>query len=189
MATSGERIKERRKALGLSADDLAARIGKDRATIFRYEKGEIENMPLVVIYNLAEALHVSPGYLMGWEREATAPSRKFRDSIREEMNNADSADIADAAKSGMDAAFLDSVIKGDGPVTLDDACKAADELGTTVGALLGEESRPTTSDESAAEFARIFSLLAPEKQQVILAAMQSFLTAQESAAGDQEKDE
>ena len=42
MATSGERIKERRKALGLSADELGERMGKDRATIFRYEKGDID---------------------------------------------------------------------------------------------------------------------------------------------------
>lgn len=189
MSTSGERIKERRKALGLSADDLATRIGKDRATIFRYEKGEIENMPLAVIYNLAEALHVSPGYLMGWEREATASSRKFRDAVRGEIRNSDQGDIADAAENGLDIEFLDKVVTGDGPVSLDDACRAADELGTTVGELLGEENRPTTSDESAAEFVRIFNLLAPEKQQVILAAMQSFLSAQESAADDQEKDE
>lgn len=186
MATSGERIKERRKALGLSADDLAARIGKDRATIFRYEKGEIENMPLAVIYSLAEALHVSPGFLMGWEREATAPSYRFRTAIREELENVDRADAEAAEQEGVNIEFLGSVIDGDGPVSLDDACKAADELGTTVGELLGEESRSTTSDGPAAEFVRVFNLLDPDKQQVILAAMKSFLSSQESSTDSQE---
>ena len=186
MATSGERIKELRKALGLSADDLAEKIGKDRATIFRYEKGEIENMPLAVIYSLADALHVSPGYLMGWVKDADAPSRRFRVAVREELSNSDRADIDAAAETGVDIAFLDHMIDSEGPVSLDDACEAADELGTTVGELLGEESQPVADNGPAAEFLRSFSRLAPDKQQVILAAMQSFLSSQESSADDQE---
>jgi len=65
--TTGERIKKRRKQLGLSVDFIAGKIGKDRATIYRYESDEIENMPLNVLEPLARALKVSPSYLMGWE--------------------------------------------------------------------------------------------------------------------------
>lgn len=39
---TGHRIKARRKKLGLSVDDLALATGKDRTTIFRYEKGTID---------------------------------------------------------------------------------------------------------------------------------------------------
>ena len=42
---TGDRIKQRRIELGLTADDLAQKIGKSRATIYRYENGDIENMP------------------------------------------------------------------------------------------------------------------------------------------------
>jgi len=35
----GEWIKQRRKELGLSADDVAAALGVDRSTIYRYESG------------------------------------------------------------------------------------------------------------------------------------------------------
>ncbi|MCG1029276.1 helix-turn-helix domain-containing protein [Virgibacillus halodenitrificans] len=63
----GERIKRRRKQLKLTADELAEKLGKNRATIYRYEKNEIENMPYEVIVPLAEVLRVSPAYLMGWE--------------------------------------------------------------------------------------------------------------------------
>lgn len=35
----GERIKKRRKELGMTADDLGMAIGKDRTTVYRYEKG------------------------------------------------------------------------------------------------------------------------------------------------------
>ena len=65
--TIGERIKSRRIALGLSADDLALRLKKNRATVYRYESDEIEKLPTTVLEKLAEVLDVTPAYLMGWE--------------------------------------------------------------------------------------------------------------------------
>lgn len=65
--TIGSRIKERRKHLGMSAEELGRRLGKDRATIYRYEKGDIENLPLDILTPLAKALGTTPQYLMGWE--------------------------------------------------------------------------------------------------------------------------
>lgn len=64
----GERIKERRKALKISADELAKRLGKDRSTVYRYEKGDIENLPLDILEPIAKALNTTPQYLMGWEQ-------------------------------------------------------------------------------------------------------------------------
>lgn len=66
----GERIKQRRLEIGLSVDQLADIIGKNRATIYRYESNEIEKFPLDILYPLAEALRTSPAYLMGWEDNA-----------------------------------------------------------------------------------------------------------------------
>ncbi len=63
----GQRIKARRKELGLSADDLARMLDKHRATIFRYEKGEIENLPLDILEPIAKVLQTTPAWLMGWE--------------------------------------------------------------------------------------------------------------------------
>lgn len=63
---TGKRIKERRLELGMSADDLAAILGKNRATIYRYEGDEIENFPVSIIEPLAKALLTTPEYLMGW---------------------------------------------------------------------------------------------------------------------------
>ncbi|HJA90868.1 MAG TPA: helix-turn-helix domain-containing protein [Candidatus Jeotgalibaca merdavium] len=63
----GERIKYRRKELGLNADYLADYLGVSRSTVFRYEKGEIEKLPTEILEKLAEVLHTTPGYLMGWE--------------------------------------------------------------------------------------------------------------------------
>lgn len=63
----GQRIKQRRKELKISADELGKRLNKDRSTIFRYEKGEIENLPLDILEPIAEILQTTPQYLMGWQ--------------------------------------------------------------------------------------------------------------------------
>ena len=63
----GHRIKTRRKELNISAEELGKRLGKDRSTIYRYEKGDIENLPLDILEPIARALSTTPQYLMGWE--------------------------------------------------------------------------------------------------------------------------
>ena len=62
----GDLIRAKRQDLGMSVDELAARLGKNRATVYRYEKGDIENMPVNVLEPLAEVLQTTPAYLMGW---------------------------------------------------------------------------------------------------------------------------
>ena len=65
--TVGERIKNRRKEIGMSADVLAKRIGVSRSTIFRYENGSIENLPMSNLEPIAKTLYTSVQYLMGWD--------------------------------------------------------------------------------------------------------------------------
>ena len=68
--TIGERIRRRREELGLSVDDVAKRLCKHRATIYRYESNEIEKLPTGILEPLAVVLQTSPAYLMGWEEQA-----------------------------------------------------------------------------------------------------------------------
>ncbi len=63
----GIKLKQRRLELELTVDDLATMIGKSRATIYRYENGDIESMPTTVLEPLALALQTTPAYLMGWK--------------------------------------------------------------------------------------------------------------------------
>lgn len=65
--TTGQRIKIRRKAIGLSAEKLADILGVSPATIYRYENGDIDKVPGDRLAPIANALHTTPGYLMGWE--------------------------------------------------------------------------------------------------------------------------
>ena len=68
----------------MSVDELAARLGKNRATVYRYESDDIENFPISIIGPLAEALQVSPAYLMGWI-ETEQPATENDDGLAEIM--------------------------------------------------------------------------------------------------------
>ena len=63
----GQAIKHRRKELDISAEQLADKIGVSAATIYRYEKGDIEKLPVAVLESISTVLSTTPAYLMGWE--------------------------------------------------------------------------------------------------------------------------
>ena len=71
--TVGERVKARREELGMSVDTLAEKIGKNRATVYRYEGKGITNMPIGVLIPLAKALSTTPAYLIGWAEDKITP--------------------------------------------------------------------------------------------------------------------
>lgn len=62
---TGKRINERRKELDISAAQLAERLGMSKATIHRYENGDIRNIKLPVIDAMAQVLKVNPLWLIG----------------------------------------------------------------------------------------------------------------------------
>lgn len=74
--TTGERMKQRRKEIGFSAEKVAERLGVSPATIYRYEKGDIEKVPVDSLAELAKILQTTPAYLMGWE-EQPAPQKNI----------------------------------------------------------------------------------------------------------------
>lgn len=64
--TIGEQIRKRRKELKMSVDELALKVGKDRSTIYRYENGDIGNMPLELVSPMVEALKMTPQELLSF---------------------------------------------------------------------------------------------------------------------------
>lgn len=72
--TTGDRMRLRRKELGLSAEKVAERLGVSPATVYRYEKGDIEKLPGDILPTLSKILQTTPAYLMGWEESAPAPA-------------------------------------------------------------------------------------------------------------------
>ena len=64
-----EKIKIRREELGLTLQEVGEYLGVSKATVQRYESGEIKNLKLGSIEKLAKILKISPAYLMGWEEK------------------------------------------------------------------------------------------------------------------------
>lgn len=67
MSNVGENIKKRRKALGMSAEDLAFEVRCAPATIYRYESGAIEKMGTDKLIPIAKALKTTVADLLGTE--------------------------------------------------------------------------------------------------------------------------
>ena len=62
--TLGEKIRKRRIELNMTMDDLGNAIGVQRSAINKYEKGMITDLKRSTIQALANALQVSPLYLL-----------------------------------------------------------------------------------------------------------------------------
>lgn len=82
----GDRIRLRRNQLDKTLEEIGKIVGVTRATIQRYENGNIQNIPSDKIELLAKALKTTPGYLMGWEDEETIEQSAQEQKIIESFN-------------------------------------------------------------------------------------------------------
>lgn len=65
----GSRIKARRVELGYTQEELATKMGyKSKTAINKIELG-INDVSQSKVIRFADALHTTPAYLMGWEKE------------------------------------------------------------------------------------------------------------------------
>ena len=62
-------MKERRKSLKISVDEVAKVLGVSRATVYRYENGDIEKIPSKYLEPIAHALETNAAHLMGGAAE------------------------------------------------------------------------------------------------------------------------
>lgn len=66
------KLKELRKAKGLTLEEVAKALETSKQTIHRYENGVISNVPHEKIKKLAEVLSVNPSELMGWSSDLSS---------------------------------------------------------------------------------------------------------------------
>ena len=106
-----ERIKERRRALNLTQEELGAKLGLQKSAIAKYENGRVQNIKRSTIMKMAEILECSPTYLMGLEddtdttneKESTSGKRYYFDDAtaakaQELFENSDMRILFDAAQ-------------------------------------------------------------------------------------------
>ena len=77
---TAKRIRDIRKQKGISAEDLAEKIGMNRATYYRYESGDLKNLKFDKIQKIADALDVYPVDLVVWEEEKPAHNKDELDA-------------------------------------------------------------------------------------------------------------
>lgn len=97
----GQRIKERRQQLGLSVDEVAKALNKNRATVYRYESEEIENLPYTVLIPLAKVLRVTPAHILSWS------------------SGKGDIEFLGVAATSMQYPFIDFPVAAGSPITID----------------------------------------------------------------------
>ena len=92
-------IKNRRIAIGKTLEDVGKEVGVSKATVLRWENGELKDMRRDKIVALARALDTTPAYLMGWEEQPESIQQDqlsnvyFRFAKEAQDNNIDPEDI------------------------------------------------------------------------------------------------
>src|SRR5437667_103324 len=71
----GERVRQRRKALGMTQEQLEAASGVPQGSISRIESGVAEDVYASTVLGFAKALQVSTDYLLGAAPLEQAPSQ------------------------------------------------------------------------------------------------------------------
>lgn len=82
--TKGDRIRDLRKAKGITQSEMARLLSTTKQTISKYEKGIVTNIPSDRIEALAKILETTPEYILGWnlEEEKPATDDGLTDSVR-----------------------------------------------------------------------------------------------------------
>lgn len=73
--TVGERIKFLRTQKGMTLEELGNMVGVGKSTVRKWENGMIANMRRDKISKLANALEVTPTFLMGWQEDPNLSDR------------------------------------------------------------------------------------------------------------------
>lgn len=85
MKTIGHRIRDRRKELDMSQEELASKLGyKHKSSIGKIENGQQDIVQSKVV-EIAHALDTTVAFLMGWEEEEVlrqlAANKAFHDEL------------------------------------------------------------------------------------------------------------
>lgn len=91
----GQRMKSKRKSLGMTQLELATRVGLTESSISRYESGKIATMPTSTIKKICKVLQIDTTELLGLEsntfeydlKEILSLADDFNAGIKDELLN------------------------------------------------------------------------------------------------------
>lgn len=100
--TLGEKIRQARIQADLTLEELGKACGVGRATMYKYESGDITNIPMNRLTAIADKLGVSAGWLAGWQNDQDAKPKMYKvlpiDVTMENILIAWDHDLNDAGK-------------------------------------------------------------------------------------------
>jgi transcriptional regulator with XRE-family HTH domain len=111
MSEMGNRIRELRINAGLTQEQLGDMVGLQKSAIAKYENGKTENMKRTVIQKMAEALGVSPAYLMGFEDDTPYYIDSEAAELAKEIANRDDLRILFDATRDISKEDMDVIIR------------------------------------------------------------------------------
>lgn len=155
--TIGERIKNRRESLGISQVSLADSIGEKKQTLYKYENNIVTNIPIDKLSLIADALNVSPGYLMGWDFGSDSIwATRFKQRLSDEMSIVSADDLQ---AIGLNADHLADVVSGRCFLSLPDACSIADALGLSLDDMVGFNTEKSAPDDESGLDGTVINLI------------------------------
>ncbi|MFN4283380.1 MAG: helix-turn-helix domain-containing protein [Alphaproteobacteria bacterium] len=134
----GNRLKAFRLGSGLSAEEIARRIGISRTALYRFEKGELAKID--TLEKLAEMLNVSVPTLLGVGVEYVASAVSYFERMRQIEENAEhivvlAGPISSLLGSDKFVATLAKVLEESIPENLEDRARALTEVGEIMNIL------------------------------------------------------
>lgn len=86
--TTGERIRQLRIEHQMTQEELGAKVGVQKAAIYKYENGLVVNLKRSILEKLALVLDTTPTYLMGMEdaEPAQASLTKAQTALLDNFN-------------------------------------------------------------------------------------------------------
>lgn len=139
----GQRLRAFRLGSGLSADEIARKVGISRTALYRFEKGEVVKIETLI--NLADLLGVSLATLLGVEIEYISSAVTYFERLRQLEEDADRITILA------------------GPISF---LLASDDFSEHLGELLREsiEDTDTRRDKLMQDVNRILAILEERKR-------------------------
>lgn len=110
--TIGDRIRQKREELGMTQEELATKLGyKSRSSVNKVENSRELSNKKVIEY--ADALGVTPSYLMGWEpytkseeKNTSSKESEWTNNNKEYYTNPETAKIAQQIYENKDLSLL-----------------------------------------------------------------------------------
>lgn len=170
-----------RKRDGLSQQELADKMGVSRSLIGMFESGQ--RMPSIeVLEAIADVFNVGTDFLIG-RVDSGEYSSVFRSNLARIINTRDKADII---ASGIDEYEANLVIEGTVSLSLDCACRLAEQLGETLDSMLETEKPTPVSKDGLDDIEKLLMeyvrRLGPDQKQMLLAQMQVLKKAQKESS-------